>query len=227
MSDTGIPPNRKITTLSVLVIDNLLSKIQSEFPNIKFIYDDNLSYESAVNKLRAYNLQNGIEYDIGKYPLFAFNRSVLRYSTEGIGKRSVVETANRRLDALNRPKIAETYHIPHLEFDLNFLYFTKSTQKMEEFEIIYLSEDGISQNKILTLDLTPDLGGPLNYYLVYKPLDSKIISLEGKYYKQLNGSLVVRGFFPVIQGESPVILQIKKQIYNFMGNVLWEQETIT
>jgi hypothetical protein len=225
MSDTGIPPNRKITTLPVLVIQLLLNLINKEFPDIKFVYDENLTYETAVTKLRSDNLQDKLP--INQVPLFAFNRSVLKYSTEGIGKRAVVETANRRLQALSQPKIAETYHIPHLEFDLNFLYFTKSNQKMEEFEIIYLSEDGISQNKILPLDLTPQLGGILDYYLMFKPLDSKAIQIENNYYKQINGSVVIRGFFPVIQGQSPVILEIQKQIYNFMASVLWEHETIT
>jgi hypothetical protein len=228
VTDTGIPPNRNITTLSVLVIEKLLGMILSEFSNIKVVYDENLSYESAVSKLRADNLQNGTNFIVDQFPVFAFNRSVMRYSTEGVGRRSVVATTFRRLNTINQPNTAQTYHCPHLEFDLNFLYFTKSTQKIEEFEILYLSEDGISQNKIITLDLTPDLGGSMQYFIDYKgKLDSKVLQLEKNYWKQVNGSIVVRGYFPVIQGQSAIITEIQKQIYNYQRTVLWEHEIVT
>lgn len=231
MSDLTIPVFQGICNTVTLTLAQLLSLYKTVIPDMKQVYDENLSYESTVKKLRADNQLKNDRADF--FPCFSFRRSVLRYTEPaGPGKRSIVNTAVRLIPSAVNPAIpnyADLYHSVQADFDIEFQYFVRSIDRAAEFEITYLSEDGISQFKQFNVDLTPELGGPFTYFARYQPLESRALQFDegGNYFKVITGKITVRGFYFLIIGTSAVIKQIQKQIYEFNTSVLLEQETIT
>lgn len=231
MSDQGIPTDTGIVNTVTLTLASLLNLFRTSISDIKIVYDENLSYESTLRKSRADNNAENVTVDF--FPCLSFKRSVLRYPEKvGPGKRSVVFESNRNIPSQADPSIpssAKLFHVVNGEFDLEFLYFTKSQTRVEEFELTYLSEDGISKNKQFSVDLTPDLGGLVDYFATYSPLSSLSLQYDegGNYYKVIAGKVTIRGFYFILVGNSKVIHTLKKRIYTFNKSVLLEEETIS
>lgn len=223
MSDNGIPQDPTVVTTVAFTIAALIKNFHALIPDLKFVYDERLSYETAVARFRANNVEQGSNEDF--YPCLAFKRSVLRHDENNApGKRAIAMQGAARPIGNN---ISELYQFIQGTFDFEFQLYTKSAIKLEEFEIKYLSENGISQFKQFTVDLTPNLGGLQNYFANYGPLlDDKSFSIEDKYYKILSGKIAVRGFYYVLTGSAPVITSILKRIRDLNTEILYEQETI-
>ena len=213
----------EVTTTVMLTLKSMVEAFKNEIPGLKVAYDEKLSYESAVASLRANNNLEGTNSDL--YPLFAFRRSVLRYvDPAGPGKRANSIYAKRDMTNLNKPYTSNVYRILHGEFDVNFLYITKDIRALELFEILYMSEEGISNYRELVVDLTDVLGGKFNYYAEYLPLEDKMFELDSVWYKMIQGTVKIKGFYPVFKGESAQILQINAKIASFLGEVYWTKQ---
>jgi hypothetical protein len=211
---TGANSAANVISTAALVIKSFLDVIKEEIPGLKYVYDEKLSYPTAVEAFRANNDMTGEVTEL--YPLFAFKRSVLRYPTNAPGRRSIVERASRKISNT----ISQQYRTLHGEFDLNFLYVTKKMEDLERFEVAYLSEEGIPGHKEFNVDLTSELGEIFTYFATYGILDDKVIESEGHYFKIVTGKVTLRGFFPVLRGDAKHITQITLKIRTFLGEIL-------
>jgi hypothetical protein len=225
MGDIGIPPDKRVVTTVALTLASLIDNFKTVITDLNVVYDEQGTYESTIAKIRSDNKQkNKLTADF--YPCFSFNRSAMQYCKNAPGHRALaIGPAMLPIQGNNKSQLQ--FSFVQGDFDLNFMFITKSVLKLEEFEIKYLSENGLSQFKQFTVDLTPDLGGPQNYFATFNPLENKTFEHENNYYKMLTGSIKIRGMYYVFEGSSPVILSIQKRILDFLTKVLYEQETIT
>lgn len=191
-----------------LVLEQFISKVKLEIPDAKFVYDERLSYETAINKFRADNNLKG--ENTPALPLFAFKRSVLRYSDKGMGRRATGGVVN----FFNRTgNTTDVFKVVHGEMDIEFLYIVKSAADSELFEIEYLSETGLPKQKELIVDTTQDLGTDLRYFVDYGPLSDRVMESDNNHFKAISGSVKIVGFYPVFMSTSKVILEIVSKIY--------------
>lgn len=216
MANAGPGQDVVISTVA-LVMESFIDLVKSEVSGVKVVYDENLSYESAVEKFRANNETTG--EDTSFYPMFAFRRSVLRHAeVAGPGKRALSSRALMNLTAKGQNEGSNVYRILHGEFDIDFLFITKSVRAMEEFEILYLGEEGISSKKEIEVPLE-EIGGPLRYFATYLDLEDKQFESDQNYFKLIQGRVTVRGFYPVLRGTSKHILSIEARIRDFLTEV--------
>jgi hypothetical protein len=205
---------RTIGTMG-LVLSRFIDQITTSYPVTNCVYDEQLTVESALTKLRARYNQEGIT-DRSEFPMFAFNRSELKWFKDGIGKRSVT------LRAFDRP----TEENPELiirkaaqaSFDVNFLYLSNDAESQEIFEVDYLGEDAFSDVKTIVVDI-PDLG-EFNYYVQYSNLISKAMSSKDIYYKTVTGKATVLGWFFSVRGTGKWITEIEAKIKTFNDAVM-------
>lgn len=203
-----------VVSTPALVLAEYVKLIKQEITEVKCVYDEGLSFESALEKFRADNQE--IQNYTNVYPLFIFRRSTLRYPSAGQGRRSVTNYASYKVSNTD----SKQYKVPAGEFDIEFMYITKSMQDMERFEVAYLGEEGISEIKSLEVDLSSEVGAKFPYYTVHEPLTEKRINVDNLYYKSLMGKVQVRGLFPVFRGSGKHINEIVLRIREFLGEVM-------
>lgn len=173
--------------------------VRCEMPSTSVIYDEEISYETGIKQLLANDSFAGNSQD--PLPLFIYNRTILRDTEIGLGKR-----AKNFTGCLTVNDKALLYSAAYGEFDLQFLYVTKNMQMAEAFEVVYNSNEGISG----TRELTVNMGelGDFKYFLTYDELTDKPIEHENVSYKGVIGSLKVRGFYFTFRGEAGLIQEI-------------------
>jgi hypothetical protein len=179
--------------------------VKIEMPDVAVVYDEQLSYETAVEQIMANSNYNRNEQR--PMPFLAYNRTVLVESDTGIGKRSRTLLGNLKIG--NKRLI---YSATHGEFEIQFFYCSTSIEQTEKFEVVYNSEEGITGSKELIVNMGDEIG-EFKYYLDYQELTEKIIEKEDSYYKAIIGTIKVRGFYFTFRGESGVIEQINQKIY--------------
>ena len=178
--------------------------VRQEMPECAVIYDEELSYESALRALVAKgNYDNA---NLANMPIFIYNRSPLRKNIWGIGGRADNYDATMRLQD-GRTLV---YTPLNGEFDINFLYVSKSVEAVERFEVVYLCDEGISNTKELKVDMA-DLG-VFTYYAEYKEITDKPVVREEVYYKGIAGNLTVRGFFFTFRADAKIIYEIRERV---------------
>jgi len=203
----------RVVNTVVLPVEELLKRIKNDISDIKFVYNEKLTYESIVEFLRARSDLYSKNVEI-PYPIFAFRRTALRYASIGAQKRSISEIVRKVVE--NNKNII--YRKVFGEFDIEFLWITKNVSEIENFEIAYLSEEGISGIREISVEI-PQLGN-FSYYTFPSILESKVFESEGNYYKMLSGKILVRGFFFVLRGDNSIILNIEGRIKNFYSLLL-------
>lgn len=213
----------KVVTTIALVLEQFLLTIKKEVPQAKFVYDESLSYETAIEKFRADNNITPSERT-DALPLFAFKRSVLKYSEHGLSRRS------SRLDMSHEyntaiPNTSNVFKTVHGELDIEFLFIIKSAQDAELFEIEYLSELGITRQKELIVNTQEDLGLNLQYFVWHNPLADKSIQTDINYFKAIQGSVRIRGFYPVFKTRSKHILDVTGNIYQTTNELIKTSDT--
>lgn len=214
----------EVVGTAVLVLDAFIKSVKNEIPEVKVVYDEKLSYDTAVEVFRAGNSTTG--ENTAMYPLFAFRRTVLRIAeTASPGRRMSGVQVRRDLDELGQAGASELYKVLHGEFDIEFLFITKSAKQLERFEVLYLCEEGISANKEIEVPL-PEMDASLLYFATYPELDDKQFESDSIYYKMIQGKVTVRGFYPVLRGQSKRIKQISLRIQDFLKQV-YVEKTIT
>lgn len=205
-------PNSQHNVVSTIapVLERLIASCKEEVDNLKVVYDENLSYETAVKAFRRSSSQDVVDSDL--YPLFAYRRSVLRYvkpDNGAPGRRLVSMRPSQQLSSTQ----SMIYRCVQGEFDVEFLYITKSALDMEVFEISYLSEEGFPNTKRLQVDMGGVFAGPLDYYCKFGDLTDKKIESDGVYYKGITGTFTVRGVYPVVTGVKPHITTVIGHVY--------------
>lgn len=205
---------RVISTMA-LVLEQFIAKVKIEVPDAKFVYDEKLSYETAITKFRS---DNNIDdtAPTTALPLFAFKRSVLRHAEKGMGRRSTTGIVNFNGE-LKSDNTRDVFKVVHGEMDIDFLFIVKSAADSELFEIEYLSETGLSKQKELLVDVRQDLGVDIQYFVDYQPLSDKTMESDNNYFKAISGSAKVTGFYPVFSTTSKTIQSIGG-IYGIGGN---------
>jgi hypothetical protein len=223
MSD--LPSKLRVESLIAPIIKEFLVGLTREIPESKFIYDEALSYRTAVESFRSKNSLDKECTDL--FPLFAFRRSVLRYASDGHQRRSVSSDRAVR-ESVQTVAGVEVHRILHGEFDIDFLYLCRSVEDQERFEISYLSEEGISSIKELDIGFSP-LFVPdfkLKYYPKYDILTDKVIEHQGNHFQTVSGKVTIRGYFLTFRADAKVILEIGETLRSFGGDIL-HQRTLT
>lgn len=209
-----------VSTL-VLPILKVMEIVKQNVPVIRVVYDESLTYETAVGKVRADNAEDKTAQD-KLYPFIAYKRSVLRHTDEGSSRR----TSSMRIAGGRQETKSYVYVAVWGEVTLDMLYITRDLDDLERMEVAYCGETGISGIKDVVVDDLPPEIGPLKYYVDFQPLSDKGFSVDKNDYKQITLQAKIRGFFLTFMGSSPHIKEIQLRIRD-TKQVLLGQRTIT
>lgn len=217
-----------VTTIG-LVLAEWIDQIVGEYPDMSIVYDEQLTLETALTKIRAKrerDQQNGVTIPASEFPLFAFKRSPLKFPTHGMGRRSqVTRLYNPEVDELNKQQGNPIfYKTIYGILEVPFMYYVETLQEEEVFELEYLAEDHLSFVKNLTVDI-PDIGA-FNYYASYTPIEDKIVKSNDLYYKVVQGTVSFLGWYIVLEGRGKIITEIQAKIKNFQNEILSEIEIL-
>ena len=192
-------------TLIGLILNEFLNHVDAWSPNLAYVYDESLTYDTAMEEYRA--SQNISKDGSLPMPLFAFRRSVLGFDDQSNGRR--IRSAKLKANLNNGT--SQIYKGFMGKFTIEFAYFTRSFRDMERFEVSYLSEQGLSSIKNLDVHI-PILDSKMGYSLIYDDLEDKLVNIENSYYKSLSGTFTVKGIFTNF-------VDIAKQILNASGTI--------
>ena len=202
------------------VIKTFLDNIERQFPDVAFVYDEQLTYETAVAAFRRNeNISGGTDAFL---PAFSFRRNVLRWREEGSGRRSTVCSA---LDRIVDGDSAFRYKMISGTLDLEFQFYETVAEELEKFEMIYLSDSLLNREHILRVPI-PEVS-TFEYQVKFEALESKIFNVEQNYYKAVQGLVRISGMFLLFEGTSPIIKQIQIAVRDFNTSVAYCSHTIT
>jgi len=206
--------NDTVETIGPVIQTFINEVVREEMPNCNYVFDPELGYESAIQLFRAKTSEEGTIKD--PLPLFAFSRGMLRYpeNAPALHRRAANNIGVHQSEEGNH----FTYSMVYGEIELQFLYINKNMKEVEQFEINYLSNEGISGTRKLTLNL-PDLGD-FNYHIEYNDILDVNIVRDDTFYKGVAGSLLIRGFYFVFRSEASVIKEINCSIYQKRDNIV-------
>lgn len=209
----------EVLSTATLVMYELISRIREELPDTKYVYDEALSYETAIKKFRNDNNMNS--NNLAPLPLLAFRRTVLRYAEAmgGIGRRSTTKKMFYPISNIDlSPYVSAT--MLQAEFDVEFAYITKEMADLERFEVAYLSHRGIADGSYLEVAI-PELEDSIKYQVDFKEnLDDKTINVDENYYKTTVGRFTIRGYFFVFKGQVSLIQSITNKIQTYEKELL-------
>jgi len=179
-----------------------------------YVYDESLSYETAINRLRSGAPQHPELADAPELPLVAFSRSVVRPYQDAVSNNRLKINKHHQLiqEGDTVADNAVIHKIAHGEFDVRFEVYFDDISELERFEILWLTSLGASDTKRIELDTFSELGFNIPYYLSHEPLESKLFQIDGTVYKSLAGMTTVRGFYPTITGTNPLIKEIQLRV---------------
>jgi hypothetical protein len=209
-----------ISTIA-LVQKGLTDTILALYPDWKIVYDENLDYQSSVEKLRKYNLIN--ENYSNAFPLFSFRRSVL-HKAKNLERAVNVEVTDLGETTRN---FANIFKSSFATFDIEFFIYHPDIRFIETIEIEYLSWQSLKSIRSYPVEI-PGITPPLTYFTIFDDLDGMKIHVKDMFYKGLTGKIHVSGWFLIVPDDStyPKIMEIRKTIYNYQKEIL-EQEDIT
>jgi hypothetical protein len=199
-----------VETKAAVIVSFINDVIRKEMPNCAYVYDPDLSYETGMQLLRDNNnsgqaVQDGQE-------LFIYRVTSLRYpdETQAPNMRSSQNTGKIRLSDGK----SAVYSAVHAEFDIEYMYVVPSMEEAQRFEVVFMSEDGISG----TTDVQARMGelGDFHYYLSWEKLLDNTVNSNDNYYKAYASLVKVRGFFFVFRGESKIITEIKSKVNSYV-----------
>ena len=202
------------------VIKEFLDNIHRQFPEIAFVYDENLEYTSASAAFRRHQNISGATDEF--LPAFAFRRNVLRWRESGNGRRSTVCSV---IDKKVSEDKAFKYRAVSGTLDIEFLFIETVAEELEKFEMLYLSDSLLNRKKILTVPI-PELG-EFEYQVEFNALESKTMNIDDNYYKAVQGTVGISGMFLLFEGTSPIIKEINVAIKDFCTSVAYSSQTIT
>lgn len=187
--------------------------IRKEMPNCAYVYDPELSYESGLKTLRNNNKMNQAYQDPAE--LFIFRTTPLRHPDDGQAPNA---RSTHQNGVIKDPDgTATIYSAVHAEFDLEFLYCNPIMEEAQRFEVVFLSDDGISGTPEVDVKLG-DLGY-FKHYLKWEKLLDVTVNTADNYFKAYASSMRIRGYFFVFRGEGKVIKEIKNQVKTFTSDL--------
>jgi len=211
--------NDVITTIGP-VLKGIQDAILEKLPNVKTVYDEKLSYETAIDKLRADNsLYDNIEEAL---PLWAYKRSVLRHTDHAPGRkmgRACVVDKDPESDTYSN-----VYQAVYGVMDVDFMYFTQTMLDEEKFEIYYLADRGIASKKNIEVEV-PDIG-IITYHVDWLPLEDKEIEYEGNFFKAVKGQAKIKGTYLVFEATAALIEEVNLSIRSYTNVVFKDIKTV-
>lgn len=202
-----------------LVIKGLMDTIEGIYPNFNCVYDEDLSYQTSVTKLRDKFQKEEISSPV--FPLFAFRRGVLKPSDK------VPRATNMQPIDFTSTDYADLYRGSYGMFDIEFLVYHTDMEFMESFEIEYLMWQGLKSIREYNVFI-PGLEGEFRYLTYWDWLSDIKINVPAQYYKALTGRVNIQGLFLALSSPAtyPKIKEIIKNIRTLYGEFL-EGEHIT
>jgi len=214
---TNITTKFAVAGVPVLVLDEFIKVFKTEIPQLRFVYSQKSDFVSTLSK---YINDNQATSENRIFPLFSFKRSTLRWTEEGgPGRRNTVQLADKSVLSLDDNNMI--HRVFHGEFDIDFVYLDSGIDRLEQFEILYLGNKGMSQQNELTVNLG-ELLGDFRYYVRYGELSDFNVEMSNHHYQGISGSATVMGFYFILTDQAgPLIHQINLKIENFFKEVLY------
>jgi hypothetical protein len=179
------------------------------------VYIEGLDYVAGMTKWRSENAGRPAD---NTYPIMMYERSVVRHTADGAGRRMVTQKV---LDPGAGPDSPfQTFKSINGEIDIDFMLVNPDMNELENFEIAYTTEAGQQAQKKFSYQL-PTLG-VLTFYVKYGLLSSKTISTEGNHFKALAGKVTVKGFYFVATGTAPKITEIRASLRSLETRVQFD-----
>jgi hypothetical protein len=205
---------KDVVSTATHVLAKFEDMVRTEMPGTSTVYDEELTFDSALKKF--FSSENYEGNGNTPLPLFAYNRSVMVDSEQGWGMRAKNGIGTMKVGTAPNQSLV-TYSAAYGVYDIAFIYITRSIQQMEQFEVVYNSNEGITGTRELTLDMD-DLGS-FKYFLEYGQLGSKEIVKDTVYYKAVFGTVKCRGFYFTFRSSSAMIKEINSKIYVYTGEI--------
>lgn len=196
---------------STQVIKSLKDKIHIMYPDMKFVFDPSLTYESGTKLLRSQ--QNMEQVAEKETPLLMFNRSALYYSNT-VGRRMVRESLLKNMTLATALQYKEFYG----SFDFDFAMSSPNLFVIDEFELEYLTKIGMPS--ITEIDVAVPQLGLFPYEITWKDLVSVTFDYAKVFTKTLKGSCIITGWFLVISGEASLIHTIYGTFFDMQSQIM-------
>lgn len=180
-----------------------------KLPHTEIIYDQQLSYETAIEALFNKNNFNQLAEENKPDGLFTYSRTVLEDSPDGAGSRVRNMSPSVKLDDGS----VFNYKAVYGEFDINFLYTAHNIEDVYKFETFYSAAIGFGE-KNLSVNLTNI--GDFTYYLKYLPL-TDIQASSGSpdvTYKVVGGTIRARGVFFTFFGSKNSVAKLNLRLFD-------------
>jgi hypothetical protein len=208
-----------------IVLSSWINKLKLAHPGLKTVYSEDLDYVKTLQLSRAQNqIQNDPSRDT---EVFAFSRRA-PLTPDDPGRRSM---SGGQVLSLNEAGNLDKIPFVRGKLKVNFMYYTNLIPKLDEFEIKYWCNLGITSVKKFSIDLTSFGLGIMSYQVQWLSLESKLYSFEDTFYKSAGGELSIHGNFFVVTGDiGKRIHEITLNIYdgNYQGdNYLLSTQTIS
>jgi hypothetical protein len=202
----------------VLSLKSIIDTIKTRYPELKYVYDENLEYKTSVEKLRMRHLIQSTTSDA--FPLFSFRRTVLHPYT--YFKRPT----NIQMVDLSDPfqGFADLIRTSYGTYDLEFNIYHPDMDWIEAFEVDYLMWQGLKSIREVTVPFPAGLGD-FTYQTVWDDLNDLRVNVPEQYYKAVSGTVHVRGWFMSLLAppeENKVIKEVWLRIRNARGELLSE-----
>ena len=194
-----------------LAIKYFIEGIKVRYPGINYVYDDQLSVESAIAKLRAKNSMEENTPSSNVFPLFVFRRSQLKFDDLTLNKRGAIFKVKNSNGKVFRSTWSRV--------DLDFLFVSSNFNHIETFEINYNSDSGF-RNFVDFQVAFPDLGNFHYFPRWINDLEELNIDVQNIYYKALSSKVQIPGWYLLLYGDYKRIEEINLEIKTF------EEETL-
>jgi hypothetical protein len=195
-----------------MVVSAFKDEIINVLPGVTPVFDPYLDFPSAKELARTdYNYSTPDDKKSkSKLPYLIYNRSVLNRS-DTLGLRGPKNVFTPHTSTTFN---VDSYKVSHASFTVQFLYAANSISKIEEFEILYSTRQGLHSLWDFKLDLTPAGLGTWQYFVDWNDaLESMTTNIDGNQVKSVLGVASIRGFFLTITGKAPVIRNIYVSMY--------------
>ena len=155
----------------VLSLKSIIDIVKTKYPELKTVYDEDLTYQTSVEKLRMKHLIQ--DTSSNAFPLFSFRRSVLH--THNVLKRATNIQGVDLRDPIRG--FAELIRTSYGTYDLEFNIYHPDMDWIEAFEVDYLMWQGLKSIRSIVVPFPAELGN-FTYQTVWddlKDLRAKVI----------------------------------------------------
>jgi len=162
----------------------------AEVEGVKVLYAPDLSLPDPIKSVRRLQVKTiaGVPMLSGGEPFIVFSRRPLTTS----------DTAQPRIFKVSGPVdttgSVAIYKAKMASCDFQCLYLSKDIRKVEEFELKYITQSGITEKMTMEVDYGDPIG-IINYSLQWKEIDDLQITGDGLDVKALSFTCTVSGWF--------------------------------